>query len=117
VHEHDDCDLGVAELEPSLILVWSNFFLIQNGNEGRIYTYSTGLKQHLYINHPEMVKELSQTNTLNLGRITHITKRLNPILGNGIITSNGPHWAHQRRIIAYEFTHDKIKVLFTLRTN
>ncbi|XP_023637369.1 LOW QUALITY PROTEIN: cytochrome P450 714A2 [Capsella rubella] len=76
---------------------------------GRVYTYSTGLKQHLYINHPEMVKELSQTNTLNLGRITHITKRLNPILGNGIITSNGPHWAHQRRIIAHEFTHDKIK--------
>ncbi|XP_013619998.1 PREDICTED: cytochrome P450 714A2-like [Brassica oleracea var. oleracea] len=76
---------------------------------GRVYTYSTGLKQHLYINHPEMVKELTQINTLNVGRITHVTKRLEPILGNGVITSNGSHWAHQRRIMAHEFTHDKIK--------
>ncbi|CAA7023265.1 unnamed protein product [Microthlaspi erraticum] len=76
---------------------------------GRMYTYSTGLKQHLYINQPEMVKELSQTNTLNLGRITHIAKRLKPILGSGIMASNGPHWANQRRIIVHEFTHDKIK--------
>ncbi|KAJ4870971.1 Cytochrome P450 714A2 [Raphanus sativus] len=56
-----------------------------------------------------MVKELTQTNTLNLGRITHVTKRLEPILGNGVITSDGPHLAHQRRIMTHEFTHDKIK--------
>ncbi|WZZ36978.1 hypothetical protein YC2023_020379 [Brassica napus] len=51
--------------------------------EWRVYTYSTGSKQHLYINHPEMVKELTQINTLNLASIT---KRLEPILGNGVIT-------------------------------
>lgn len=107
----------------SLILVWFDLFTHQlsictfeliyktYNNEGRVYTYLTGLKQHLYINHPEMVKELTQTNTLNLGRITHVTKRLEPILGNGVITSDGPHLAHQRRIMTHEFTHDKIEVL------
>ncbi|VVB17256.1 unnamed protein product [Arabis nemorensis] len=76
---------------------------------GRVYTYSTGMKQHLYMNHPEMVKELNQANTLTLGKVSYVTKRLKSILGRGVITSNGPHWAHQRRIIAPEFFLDKVK--------
>jgi len=76
---------------------------------GRVYTYSTGVKQHLYMNHPELVKELNQANTLNLGKVSYVTKRLKSILGRGVITSNGPHWAHQRRIIAPEFFLDKVK--------
>nr|UAK14962.1 cytochrome P450 714A38 [Iberis amara] len=76
---------------------------------GRVYTYSTGVKQHLYMNHPEVVKELNQANTLNLGKVSYVTKRLKSILGRGVITSNGPHWAHQRRIIAPEFFLDKVK--------
>ncbi|KFK27760.1 hypothetical protein AALP_AA8G425600 [Arabis alpina] len=76
---------------------------------GRVYTYSTGMKQHLYMNHPEMVKELNLANTLNLGKVSYVTKRLKSILGRGVITSNGPHWAHQRRIIAPEFFLDKAK--------
>lgn len=104
---------GLVYLRINYKLFTCTFELIYKtyNNEGRVYTYSTGLKQHLYINHPEMVKELTQINTLNVGRITHVTKRLEPILGNGVITSNGSHWAHQRRIMAHEFTHDKIKVL------
>ena len=67
------------------------------------------MKQHLYANHPEVVKELNQANTLNLGKVSYVTKRLKSILGRGVITSNGPHWAHQRRIIAPEFFPDKVK--------
>lgn len=79
-----------------------------------MYTYSTGMKQHLYMNHPEMVKELNQANTLNLGKVSYVTKRLKSILGRGVITSNGPHWAHQRRIIAPEFFLDKVKGMVSL---
>ncbi|CAN8252235.1 unnamed protein product [Cochlearia groenlandica] len=81
---------------------------------GRVYTYSTGLKQHLYMNHPEVVKELNQANTLNLGKVSYVTKRLKSVLGRGVITSNGPHWAHQRRIIAPEFFLDKVKCMVGL---
>ncbi|KDP33461.1 hypothetical protein JCGZ_07032 [Jatropha curcas] len=75
---------------------------------GLIYTYSTGLKQHLYINDPEMVKEMNQSISLDLGKPTYMTKRLQPMLGNGVIRSNGHLWAQQRKIIAPEFFKDKV---------
>lgn len=77
---------------------------------GPIYTYSTGNKQHLYINHPELVKEMNQSISSDLGKPSYITKRLAPMLGNGILRSNGHLWAQQRKIVAPEFFMDKVKV-------
>ncbi|GMI92418.1 cytochrome P450, family 714, subfamily A, polypeptide 1, EUI-like p450 A1 [Hibiscus trionum] len=76
---------------------------------GQIYTYSTGLRQHLYVNDLEILKEMNQLNTLQLGKDSYMTKALQPMLGNGIIRSNGQFWAHQRKIIAPEFFMDKVK--------
>ncbi|GMI81544.1 cytochrome P450, family 714, subfamily A, polypeptide 1, EUI-like p450 A1 [Hibiscus trionum] len=76
---------------------------------GQIYTYSTGLRQHLYVGDLEILKEMNQLNTLQLGKDSYITKALQPMLGNGIIRSNGQFWAHQRKIIAPEFFMDKVK--------
>lgn len=79
-------------------------------NEGPLYTYSTGMRQHLYVNQPELVKEMNQSNTLDLGKPSYVTKKLSPMLGNGIIRSNGHIWAQQRKIVAPEFFMDKVKV-------
>ncbi|XAR71846.1 hypothetical protein NMG60_11018283 [Bertholletia excelsa] len=76
---------------------------------GSIYTYSTGNKQHLYVNHPELVKEMNQSMSLDLGKPSYVTKRLAPMLGNGILRSNGHLWAHQRKIVAPQFFMDKVK--------
>ncbi|RVW81360.1 Cytochrome P450 714A1 [Vitis vinifera] len=76
---------------------------------GPVYTYSTGNRQHLYVNHPEMVKEMNQSTSLELGKPSYVTKTLAPMLGNGILRSNGNTWAHQRRIVAPEFFMDKVK--------
>ncbi|XP_052181156.1 uncharacterized protein LOC127794249 [Diospyros lotus] len=76
---------------------------------GPVYTYSTGNKQHLYVNRPDLVKEMKQSFTLNLGKISYLSKALDPLLGNGILRSNGQVWAHQRKIIAPEFFMDKVK--------
>ncbi|CAA2971413.1 cytochrome P450 714A1-like [Olea europaea var. sylvestris] len=76
---------------------------------GPIYTYSTGNKQHLYVNHPELVKEMNQSMSLDLGKPSYVTKRLAPMLGNGILRSNGHIWAQQRKIVAPEFFMDKVK--------
>lgn len=81
---------------------------------GPIYTYSTGNKQHLYINHPEVVKEMNHSISSNLGKPSYITKRLAPMLGNGILRSNGHLWAQQRKIVAPEFFMDKVKVIIKL---
>ncbi|KAF2302833.1 hypothetical protein GH714_008598 [Hevea brasiliensis] len=81
---------------------------------GLIYTYSTGFRQHLYVNDPEMVKEMNLSLSLDFGKPTYMTKRLGPMLGNGIIRSNGHVWAQQRKIIAPEFFMDKAKGMVEL---
>ncbi|KAJ4847174.1 hypothetical protein Tsubulata_051261 [Turnera subulata] len=53
---------------------------------GSVYTYSTGLRQHLYVNEPELVKEMNQNISLDLGKPPYLTKRLAPMLGNGILS-------------------------------
>ncbi|EOY20234.1 PREDICTED: cytochrome P450 714A1 [Theobroma cacao] len=90
------------------------YFVQWRKEYGPIYTYSTGTRQHLYVNQPELVKEMNQCITLDLGKPSYITKRLAPMLGNGILRSNGLVWAQQRKIIAPEFFMDKVKVMVGL---
>ncbi|KAK6794173.1 hypothetical protein RDI58_007626 [Solanum bulbocastanum] len=81
---------------------------------GPVFTYSTGNKQHLYVNQPELVKEMNQSISLDLGKPSYVTKRLAPMLGNGILRSNGHIWAMQRKIVAPEFFMDKVKGMVSL---
>jgi cytochrome P450 len=64
----------------------------------------------LYVNQPELVKEMNQMISLDLGKPSYLTKRMAPLLGNGIVRSNGLVWAQQRKIVAPEFYMDKVKV-------
>ncbi|XP_021762319.1 cytochrome P450 714A1-like [Chenopodium quinoa] len=81
---------------------------------GPIYTYSTGNRQHLYVNQPDLVREMSQSMTLHLGKPTYVSKALAPMLGNGILRSNGTLWAQQRKIIGAQFFMDKVKSMMGL---
>lgn len=68
----------------------------------------------------EMVKELSICTSLSLGKPVYHSKERGPILGNGILSSSGLIWAHQRKIIAPEFYLDKVKVIlvfFSISSN
>ncbi|XP_065851419.1 cytochrome P450 714A1-like [Euphorbia lathyris] len=76
---------------------------------GPIYRYSTGRKEHLYITDAEMVKEMNQCKSLNLGKPPYVTQRFAPMFGNGIMRSNGHFWALQRKIVAPEFFMVKVK--------
>lgn len=68
--------------------------------------YSSGTIQILCVTDADMVKEIS----LNLGKPSYLSKDHGPLLGQGIFSSNGPYWAHQRKIIAPEFYLNKVKV-------
>ena len=82
---------------------------------GPIFMYAAGGIQFLCITDVEMVKEVSLCTSLSLGRPPYISKDHGPLFGQGIISSSGPIWAHQKKIIAPEFYLDKVKVMiFTL---
>ncbi|KAK4592584.1 hypothetical protein RGQ29_016922 [Quercus rubra] len=76
---------------------------------GPIFLYSSGNIQLLCITDPEMVKEISLCTSLNLGKPSYLSKDRGPLLGQGILSSNGAIWAHQRKIIVPELYIDRVK--------
>ncbi|KAK7394919.1 hypothetical protein VNO78_15460 [Psophocarpus tetragonolobus] len=76
---------------------------------GPLFLYATGTKQNLYVEIPELIKSIGMHKSLDLGRPSYLTKTLKPLLGNGIIRSNGLNWAFQRNLLAPEFFQSKIK--------
>ncbi|KAL6142720.1 hypothetical protein ACLB2K_060997 [Fragaria x ananassa] len=76
---------------------------------GPIFMYSTGVNHHLYVSDPELLMEIKQNNSLNLGKPPYLGKPLQPLLGDGLIRSNGEKWAVQRNLLAPEFFLAKVK--------
>ncbi|KAM1140282.1 hypothetical protein ACFX19_041066 [Malus domestica] len=89
--------------------------LVQWRNEyGSIFMYSTGGIQLVSVSDVDMVKEVSMCTSLNLGKPAYLSKDRKPLLGEGILASNGPIWSHQRKIIAPQFYSDKVKGMVDL---
>jgi len=57
-----------------------------------------------------MVKDILTDTSLSLGKPSYLSEDMGPLLGQGIISSSGPIWAHQRKIITPELYLDKVKV-------
>lgn len=77
---------------------------------GDVFVFSLGSTQIVHVTRPEMVREITTCTSLDLGKPTYQAKERGALLGRGILTSNGPHWVHQRRILAPELYMDKVKV-------
>ncbi|MED6150005.1 hypothetical protein PIB30_068001, partial [Stylosanthes scabra] len=73
--------------------------------------FSLGNTQILFVDKPEIVKEIITCTSLDFGKPSYQRRELGPLLGQGIITSNGTIWANQRKILAPELYMDKVKVV------
>ncbi len=65
-------------------------------------------QRFVILNHPDYIKHVLVDNHTNYlkGRLTQ--KILSPLLGNGLLTSEGDYWRRQRRIVAPAFHHKRI---------
>ncbi|KAH0667272.1 hypothetical protein KY285_028478 [Solanum tuberosum] len=81
---------------------------------GEVFMFSFGNTQIVHVTQPEMVREITTCTSLDLGKPTYQAKERGSLLGNGILTSNGPFWAHQRKILAPELYMDKVKGMINL---
>ncbi|KAG6751426.1 hypothetical protein POTOM_045964 [Populus tomentosa] len=77
---------------------------------GPVFVFSLGNTQILYVSRADVVREISTCSSLEFGKPSYQRKELGSLLGQGILTSNGKVWAHQRKIIAPELYGDKVKV-------
>ncbi|KAK4411890.1 cytochrome [Sesamum angolense] len=93
--------------------------LRRNGGSSTVcplYVFSLGKMQVLYVNNPDMVKEITTWTTLDLGRPSYQKKVLWPLLRKEILPSNGSIWARHRKVIAPELFMDKVKDYLTGRS-
>ncbi|XP_024032395.1 cytochrome P450 714C2-like, partial [Morus notabilis] len=81
---------------------WRNKF-------GQVFMFALGNIQILCVNDPDTVRHITTCTSLDLGKPTYQYKERGPLLGQGILTSNGTIWAHQRKILAPELYMDKVK--------
>ncbi|KAJ9691544.1 hypothetical protein PVL29_013656 [Vitis rotundifolia] len=76
---------------------------------GGTFTFALGNEQLLYVTDTKLVKEINLSKTLDLGKPSYLQKDRGPLLGKGLITSNGAVWFHQRKTIAPQLFMDKVK--------
>ncbi|KAE9611194.1 putative cytochrome P450 [Lupinus albus] len=81
---------------------------------GPMYLFSSGKIQWLMVSDIEMVKQIIMYTSSNLGKPSYLSKDMGPLLGQGIFSSNGTIWAHQRKIIAPELYLNKVKAMVNL---
>lgn len=107
-HLHQDNHVSLQALDQ-----WTSslfpYFHTWRQRYGQVFLYSTGTKQHLYVENPELIKSIGLHKSLELGRPSYLTKTLKPLLGDGIFRSNGLQWAFQRNLLAPQFFQSKVK--------
>ncbi|KAL9177111.1 hypothetical protein ABFS82_01G037300 [Erythranthe guttata] len=83
---------------------------------GPVYAFSLGKMQIVYVNDPDLVKEIATSTSMDLGKPSYQQTELGPLLGHGILTLNGSVWARQRKIMAPQLFMDKVKGMMSIIT-
>src|SRR5262249_31581198 len=60
------------------------------------------------VNKPEYIEHVLLTNHANYGKSRFLRRMLGPLLGNGLLISEGKFWLRQRRIAAPAFHHRSV---------
>jgi cytochrome P450 len=74
---------------------------------GDVVPYRLGFHRLCLLNHPDHV-ELVLSDSKNYAKRTYVLKLLVPVLGNGLLTSEGDFWLRQRRIMQPAFHKQRI---------
>ncbi|KAG7946616.1 hypothetical protein I3843_14G049100 [Carya illinoinensis] len=81
---------------------------------GDLFVFSLGISPTIFINEPGILREITTCTSLDFGKPLQQQEEFGPLLGRGIITSNGAIWARQSKILAPEFYMEKVKGMINL---
>lgn len=80
---------------------------------GESYSVYSGLSSRMILTQdPEFIDYILKKNHKNYYKSRMVTEKLGRFIGNGLLTSNGPYWLRQRRLIQPGFHQQKIQALF-----
>ena len=89
------------------------FVLRITGQYGDIVRFRMGHKTLHLINHPDYVKQVLLENSQNYKKGLGLS-HAKPLLGNGLLTSEGEFWQHQRKLILPAFHRKKMDDFFSV---
>ncbi|XP_060964844.1 cytochrome P450 714C2 [Cannabis sativa] len=107
---------GESPLQHNCANILFPFFEKWRKQYGEVFIFSLGNTQILYVNEADMVREITTCTSLDLGKPLYQAKERGALLGQGILTSNGAVWAHQRKVLAPQLYMDKVKGMVSLIT-
>lgn len=75
---------------------------------GDAAAWRMGPQQSLFINHPDLVREVLVTKAKSFRKVERIKRGFRAIDGNGLILSEGDFWLRQRRLVQPAFHHTRL---------
>lgn len=75
---------------------------------GDITYFRIGIYTGYLLNHPDYFRHVLRLNHRNYSKKNYHFEKLKPVLGEGLITSDGDHWLHERRLIQPVFHPQRI---------
>jgi cytochrome P450 len=92
-------------------------FVLRLAHEyGDIARYRLGIFTGFLINHPDYIRHVLQLNHRNYSKQNYTYQMLKPVLGEGLLTSDGQHWLRERRLIQPAFKRKHLADFGTLMT-
>ncbi len=91
-----------------------NFHLKMHQRYGDVVRISFGVSSAYLLRRPEHAKHVLQDNHTNYDKRNFDYRVLKPIVGEGLLTSNGDHWRGQRKLIQPAFQRERITALVPL---
>jgi cytochrome P450 len=89
----------------------------QNGPTHAIVKPLTGETKAIYTIEPENVKTMLLTKFSDYHRSRTMPNALDPLMGQGVFTSNGSAWAHSRGLVRAQFSAKRIRKVSKLETH
>ncbi|MBI3549139.1 MAG: cytochrome P450 [Elusimicrobia bacterium] len=84
---------------------------------GEIVRFPFGPIYYYLLWHPDHVQHVLQNNHRNYGKSTYSWKKMRPLLGMGLLTSEGDFWLRQRRIAQPAFHRERVAGFGTTMTD
>lgn len=96
--------LGVI---PALRADAPGFLLRRRAELGDVFSFRIGPRRRLFVAHPDAIERVLVGNNANY-RKHSVYRKLRPLLGDGLLTSDGQRWLRQRRLIQPVFHRRRI---------
>src|SRR5438094_7153795 len=91
-------------------------YLMKLARERPVARYRAGAEQAYLVSDPDVIKHVLADNAANYTKDTAVNRVFKNAVADGLLTSEGALWRHQRKLMQPAFRRERLAVLGTLVT-